>query len=881
MAGEGGESSIKRSKALSLFAVHNTSYITQQIGGGVCFGDSGGPGLLTVGDDQWVIGVNSTVVGDSECLAYSNQARADAHKTWIDRIMGAVGADCREDATLCGCAQACQPDGVCDEAQCGQASCSAIWECLGFCRQSATCQVGCLLDANPEANYLFDQYLQCFQERCEDQDEGCGAIQCHRQLYACDEGLDAVTGDADCGSIQSCVQDCRLPGGCVDDCFFEGTLEAQAAFAPLETCTAAAGCNTLVQAEREACVHDNCRIELLSCRPSQLCRLVGGDCPAGQACVPAAWGGTYCVDSDGIGVDEPCEPGQCADGTLCVGDDTPVCREVCVEDGDCDVTAGPCVAMPVEALPFSVGVCGGCTDTDDDGTCDADDCAPQDVWVHPGAREICDGVVDENCDGVVDEGCPAPPQVGCPECAPRTAPAALERSSGCAVGGSTPGWSWLWRRAAPGRGLSPRPVVSPAGASGRAVADRQSRDLGARVRGLRAVFPWAVPLSACTDGAAFSDTVEHVRPVADAVPEGTDYIQPQPPPPDPDPTIVRIQQGLVPPGELVVVRAVVSSQATDEGFFVSDGIGGPWSGLWVSGTADVSPGDEITLHGFVGEEGSGASTVTRTQLVLGEAPEITGMAALPEPVVFTLEEFGIHDLAELYEGVVVTLEPATVSGRTEGGTIVVESAVGLSDRFVPLEPSWHEPGTTFSRVTGPLDWNVDIWTIAPRDADDMPRVVAALGGCIPMQGYALCTAPQRRWTRARSECARRGGRLAVLETADENLEVGQLVERFIDAAFYLGISDRDEEGVWRWIDGSLLSYEPWADGEPNDAGGGEDCVHSNWSHGTGAWNDIRCGAAQPFLCEFPPEHPARCTIDADCAAGPGVCVDGNCDPEPG
>jgi serralysin len=41
-------------------------------------------------------------------------------------------------------------------------------------------------------------------------------------------------------------------------------------------------------------------------------------------------------------------------------------------------------------------------DADGDGTLDAEDCAPDDPTIHPGAAETCDGV-DQDCDGVTDD----------------------------------------------------------------------------------------------------------------------------------------------------------------------------------------------------------------------------------------------------------------------------------------------------------------------------------------------------------------------------------------------------------------------------------------------------------------------------------------------
>jgi hypothetical protein len=43
-------------------------------------------------------------------------------------------------------------------------------------------------------------------------------------------------------------------------------------------------------------------------------------------------------------------------------------------------------------------------DTDGDGTADADDCAPTDPAIFPGAGERCDNGIDDDCDGAVDNG---------------------------------------------------------------------------------------------------------------------------------------------------------------------------------------------------------------------------------------------------------------------------------------------------------------------------------------------------------------------------------------------------------------------------------------------------------------------------------------------
>jgi hypothetical protein len=384
-------------------------------------------------------------------------------------------------------------------------------------------------------------------------------------------------------------------------------------------------------------------------------------------------------------------------------------------------------------------------------------------------------------------------------------------------------------------------------------------------------------LTGCTDQGVFADTASHEVLAPQASASDTDYEEfvPEVVTPIP-PSIERIQRGLVAVGEFVTLEVVVNSPAHPSGFFVSDGRSGPWSGLWVSGTADVSMGDLVRLQGVVAEAGEGPSTMTRTELTLAVL-EVIGSAELPEPVVLSVSELAVPDVLELYEAVVVTLAPAAVTGRTREGVVVLEYVVGMSGAFVPLPPSWFDVGTSFVQVTGPLLFNAGRWSLFPRTPDDMPRAPATLGDCIPVQGYALCK-NETRWFPARRNCARKGGRLVVLETQDENLEVGQLMRQFHDGAFFIGLSDVADEDDWRWIDGTELAYDPWAGGEPNNAGNGEDCVHSNW-RGDGEWNDIACGSRQPYVCEFPPDNQPQCERDSDCEAGPGACVEGSCAPE--
>ena len=68
---------------------------------------------------------------------------------------------------------------------------------------------------------------------------------------------------------------------------------------------------------------------------------------------------------------------------------------------------------------------------------------------------------------------------------------------------------------------------------------------------------------------------------------------------------------------------------------------------------------------------------------------------------------------------------------------------------------------------------------------------------------------------------------------------------------FIGLTDRIQEGKFKWADGTTPRFTNWAPGEPNDhkTAGGEDCVVINWKGDK--WNDVKCNSNQfseGFVC---------------------------------
>lgn len=89
------------------------------------------------------------------------------------------------------------------------------------------------------------------------------------------------------------------------------------------------------------------------------------------------------------------------------------------------------------------------------------------------------------------------------------------------------------------------------------------------------------------------------------------------------------------------------------------------------------------------------------------------------------------------------------------------------------------------------------------------------------------------WNQAKTDAVNRGGRLAVFPTSDVYDRIVAKIRNAFNDYFWLGGSDVEQEGVWRWIDGTPITYGRWQAGEPS--GGSEDSLHV--VVGSTIWND--------------------------------------------
>ncbi|KAK0150099.1 C-type lectin domain family 17, member A [Merluccius polli] len=109
---------------------------------------------------------------------------------------------------------------------------------------------------------------------------------------------------------------------------------------------------------------------------------------------------------------------------------------------------------------------------------------------------------------------------------------------------------------------------------------------------------------------------------------------------------------------------------------------------------------------------------------------------------------------------------------------------------------------------------------------------------------------KKNWTASRDYCLERDADLIVINSREEQEFVNGLGD-----IYWIGLSDRDTEGTWKWVDGTNMTSSFWGPGQPDDKRGAEDCVvtlERGGLRGTDlerGWYDERCAAQHPWICE--------------------------------
>ena len=72
------------------------------------------------------------------------------------------------------------------------------------------------------------------------------------------------------------------------------------------------------------------------------------------------------------------------------------------------------------------------------------------------------------------------------------------------------------------------------------------------------------------------------------------------------------------------------------------------------------------------------------------------------------------------------------------------------------------------------------------------------------------------WQTAEKICEKKGGTLATIYDESENDVIANLTKNGTKNEYWIGLSDIEDEGIWKWIDGNYAAYTNWLSGDPNN-----------------------------------------------------------------
>ncbi|XP_075946951.1 uncharacterized protein LOC142948701 [Anarhichas minor] len=100
------------------------------------------------------------------------------------------------------------------------------------------------------------------------------------------------------------------------------------------------------------------------------------------------------------------------------------------------------------------------------------------------------------------------------------------------------------------------------------------------------------------------------------------------------------------------------------------------------------------------------------------------------------------------------------------------------------------------------------------------------------------------WLESREDCVHRFADLVVINSKEE-----QDFIRRLQKPVWIGLTDRETEGRWKWVDGTPLTKSFWAPSEPNGHQlRDEDCAEISYHILEKNWNDDRCDHKKLWIC---------------------------------
>uniref|UniRef100_A0A087YIV7 C-type lectin domain-containing protein n=3 Tax=Poecilia formosa TaxID=48698 RepID=A0A087YIV7_POEFO len=103
---------------------------------------------------------------------------------------------------------------------------------------------------------------------------------------------------------------------------------------------------------------------------------------------------------------------------------------------------------------------------------------------------------------------------------------------------------------------------------------------------------------------------------------------------------------------------------------------------------------------------------------------------------------------------------------------------------------------------------------------------------------------KKTWEESRKYCQSKGADLMVINSSSKQV-FGNKFQKYM----WIGLTDQETDGIWKWVDGSQVNPTYWSSGEPNGQTQ-ENCGNIKSFNLENSWNDEQCTHSLHWICEL-------------------------------
>ncbi|XP_049328648.1 CD209 antigen-like [Astyanax mexicanus] len=170
----------------------------------------------------------------------------------------------------------------------------------------------------------------------------------------------------------------------------------------------------------------------------------------------------------------------------------------------------------------------------------------------------------------------------------------------------------------------------------------------------------------------------------------------------------------------------------------------------------------------------------------------------------------------------------------------------LQTSYTNLTAERDQLQTSYTNLTAERDQLQTSYTNLTAERDGLQRRLSELGWVYFNSSLYYVSNEKKNWTESRDDCRERGSDLVIINSREEQVFINTLIK---DQKVWIGLSDGETEGVWKWVDGSELITGFWKTGQPDNYED-EDCgLYGYGSDPVKNWADYPCNNQYFWICE--------------------------------